>query len=195
MYEKLKSLRERLRCWNRKVFGWINLKVEVEAEKINDLDKLMMENIEGDIDPLVHDRREVSKELWNCLIIKESMLRQKSCNLWLEEGDKNSRFFHNAIKDRQRRNAITRLEGEDGRVEGVANIKEEVERYFHNFFKEEDYSRPVPEGLDFNCLTEDDVVWLERLFTEEEVKEVVWSCDGNKSLGSDDFSLEFFMLI
>ncbi|XP_058755190.1 uncharacterized protein LOC131628373 [Vicia villosa] len=117
----------------------------------------MVENLGGLIDPLVHDRREATKELWKCLNIKDFMLRQKSRNLWLEEGDKNSRFFHNAIKDRQRRNAISKLEGKDGIV-----------------------------------LTEEDVVLMERSFTEEEVKEAVWSCDGNKSPGPDGFSLEFF---
>lgn len=34
--------------------------------------------------------------------------------------------------------------------------------------------------------------WLERSVTEEEVKEEVWDCDGNKSPGPDGFTLEFF---
>ncbi|XP_058756084.1 uncharacterized protein LOC131629311 [Vicia villosa] len=134
--------------------------MEDVTEKINDFDKEIVANIGGNNEAVVKDRREATKELWNCLNVKESMLRLKSCNIWLKEGDKNSRFFHNSIKVRQRGNAITSLEGSNGRVEGVENIKEEVKRYFLNFFKEEDQSRPVPEGLVSNSLKEGDVVWL-----------------------------------
>lgn len=173
MYEKLKFLRSRLRCWNHEVFGWVDLKVEEETDKLNDLEKLIEENIEGCVESLVHDRREASKEIWNGLKVKECMLRLKSRKLWLKEGDRNSKKFLNTIKDRQRRNAITSLEGEGGRVEGVENLKEEVNNFFLNFFKEEDHERPLPEGLSFSCLNDIDVIRLERPFSVEEVKEAV----------------------
>ncbi|XP_058758239.1 uncharacterized protein LOC131631463 [Vicia villosa] len=162
-------------------------------EKLRSL-KSSLRNKGGDKEALGHSRRDVTREIWNCLNLKDNMLRQKSRQLWLKEGDKNSRFFHNSVKDRQRRNAITLtcLEGENGRVEGVANIKKEVFAFFQEYFKEENFNRPLPEGLVLNCLSEVDTERLERVFTEEEVKEAVWSCDGNKSPSSDGFSLEFF---
>lgn len=133
LYEKLKSLRARLRVWNREVFDWIDLKVEEETDKINEFDKLIVASMGGNIDSLVLDRSEASKELWNFLNIQECMLRLKSLNLMLKDGKQNSRFFYRSIKERQERNAITSLEGKDGRVEGVDNIKEEVKNYFLNF--------------------------------------------------------------
>lgn len=61
------------------------------------------------------------------------------------------------------------------------------------FFKEEDSCRGVPEGINFNVLSDIDREWLNRPFTEdEEVKQAVWSCDGNKSVGPDGYSLEFY---
>ncbi|XP_058733800.1 uncharacterized protein LOC131605468 [Vicia villosa] len=192
LYEKLKRLKERLRVWNREVFGWIDLKVEEASEKINTLDKVIEVNFGGGIDKEVIDRSLATKDFWNYLNIKESMLRLKSRNLWLKEGDKNTKFFHNSLKERYRRKAITSLEVSNGRIEGVVNIKEEVSRHFCEFYKEEDMERPIPEGLVFNSLEEEEVSWLERGFSEEEVKEAVWSCDGNKSSGPDGFTLEFF---
>ncbi|XP_058784295.1 uncharacterized protein LOC131659071 [Vicia villosa] len=120
------------------------------------------------------------------------MLRLKSRQLWLKEGDKNSRFFHNSIKDRQRKGAISVLEGAEGRVEGFEEVKKEVRDHFEGFFKEENHDRAVPKGLDFRSLTKEDREWLERPFSEEEIKTAVWDCDGNKSPGPDGFTLEFF---
>ncbi|XP_058766042.1 uncharacterized protein LOC131639577 [Vicia villosa] len=170
--DKAMSIIDRFLLSRKLIDDW---KVEEEVDKLNDLDKLIEENIEGNVEHLVQARREASREIWNDLSVKESMLRLKSRNLWLKEGDRNSNFFHNAIKGRQRRNAITSLEGKEGRVEGVENIKEEAKNYFLNFFKEADHDRPLPEGLAFSCLNENDVAWLERPFTEEEVKEAAWS--------------------
>lgn len=42
----------------------------------------------------------------------------------MKERDKNICFYHNGIKERNRRNEITSLEGDNGRVEGVVEIKE-----------------------------------------------------------------------
>ncbi|XP_058775831.1 uncharacterized protein LOC131650117 [Vicia villosa] len=136
--------------------------------------------------------QEVSKDICNSLNVKECMLKLKSRQLWLQEGDKNSRFYHNSIKDRLRRNSITSLEGRNGRVEGVANIKSEVFSYFQVFFKEENSERPIPENLNLNSLSGGDAEWLERPFTEEGVREAVWAYDDSKSPGPDGFSLEIF---
>ncbi|XP_058741684.1 uncharacterized protein LOC131614074 [Vicia villosa] len=194
LYEKLKSFKEKLKGWNKEVFGWVDLKMEEARDSINMLDMVIEDNMGGNNEVAVQARRNVSVDLWNGMHLKECMLRLKSRNLWLKEGDRNTKFFHNSFKERQRRNSITSLEGEEGRVKGVANIKEEIRGYFQNFFKEEDFARPVPEGLCFKRLEESEVVWLERDFSEVEIKEAVWSCDGDKSPGPDGYSMDFFKL-
>ncbi|XP_058785888.1 uncharacterized protein LOC131660624 [Vicia villosa] len=42
LIEKLKKLKDRLRVWNREVFGWIDLRVEEDTEKINTIDKVLV---------------------------------------------------------------------------------------------------------------------------------------------------------
>lgn len=155
---------EGMTTWNREFFSWVDLKVSEEVEIINDMENLLVDNFGGNIDSLVSTRREATSEFWKCLFMKESMLRLKSKQLWLKDGDKNSRYFHNSLKERQRKNAISVLEGEDGRVEGVEEAKVEVKNHFENFFKEEDFNKVVVEGLGFNCLSENDRSWLERPF-------------------------------
>lgn len=117
--EKLKRLKERLRTWNNEVFGWIDLKVNGEVGKINELDKSLVENFGNNVDSFVAARREASSEFWKYLLTKENMLILKSRQLWLMDGDKNTRYFHNSIKAMYRRNAISVMEGRNGRVEGM----------------------------------------------------------------------------
>ncbi|XP_058725667.1 uncharacterized protein LOC131596956 [Vicia villosa] len=178
LFEKLRRLKASLHVWNKEVFGWIDLKVKEEVDSLNVLDKLLVENIGDNMEALVDSRRKVSKELWHNLNLKESMLRLKSSQLWLKEGDKNTRFYHNSIKDRQRISSISSLEGRNGRVEGVANIKKEVLCYFQEFFNEENNERPIPEDLLINRLCEEDAKGLERPFSKEEIREAVSISDG-----------------
>ncbi|XP_058767454.1 uncharacterized protein LOC131641157 [Vicia villosa] len=130
LYEKLKRLKYWIREWNRDVFGLIDLKVSEKVKNINELDMLLVKFFEGNVDPLVSLRREATKKLWNWINVKESMLRLKSRQLSLKDGDKNTRFFHNSMKERYRRNTITLLEGENRRVEGVEEIKDTVKLHF-----------------------------------------------------------------
>lgn len=47
------------------------------------------------------------------------------------------------------------------------------------------------DGLTFKSLSLEDNVGLCVPFSVEEIKEVVWSCDGDKSMGSDGFNFTF----
>lgn len=52
--------------------------------------------------------------------------------------------------------------------------------------------RPKVEGISFPCISEDQRLWLERLFEEEEVKGVICMLEGDKALGLDGFPISFY---
>ncbi|XP_058760864.1 uncharacterized protein LOC131634228 [Vicia villosa] len=52
--------------------------------------------------------------------------------------------------------------------------------------------RPTLSGVHLKSLSEPESLFLERPFTEKEVEDAIWSCDGNKSAGPDGYSLEFY---
>ncbi|XP_058775464.1 uncharacterized protein LOC131649723 [Vicia villosa] len=147
LYEKLKRLKPCLKDWNRDVFGWIDLRVSDKVKELNDLDGLMVDNFVENNGEIVKDRGIMGGDMWDALNLKESMLRMKLRQLWLKEGDRNMRCFHKSLKERYRRNVITNLEGESGKIEGPEGIKEVMKAHFEDFFKESDSSRPVSEGL------------------------------------------------
>lgn len=125
------------------------------------------------------------------MALKESLLRQKSGQLWLRDGDNNTIFFHKSMKDRFRRNFINVVDSPSDKVEGILEVKEAVKSNFDNFFKETNFTRPVPEGITFNCVFEEDNGILEEPFNESEIKKEVWSCNGSKSVDPDGFIFEF----
>lgn len=96
------------------------------------------------------------------------------------------------VRGRRRRIQLLTLRKGDQWVEGVDEIKNEVKCHFQNFFLEHNESRPVLDGVHFSQISEDDNVVLIAPFTMEEIKEAVWSCEGDKSPGPDGFNFNFY---
>ncbi|KAI5425649.1 hypothetical protein KIW84_031460 [Lathyrus oleraceus] len=66
-------------------------------------------------------------------------------------------------------------------LEGVDEIKRDVKRVYEEIFRVRRCNRPVLDELTANQLEANDVMALEKEFTKEEIKEVIWNCDRNKS--------------
>ncbi|GAU32181.1 hypothetical protein TSUD_68520 [Trifolium subterraneum] len=104
---------------------------------------------------------------------------------WVKEGDSNSKFFHEAIKSRRRRNQLVALKDGDRWVQGVDDMKGFVKNCFENNFKENWVNRPNLNDIAFQSLSEEDNISLMAPFSIDEVREVIWSSDGNKCPGPD----------
>lgn len=55
--------------------------------------------------------------------LEEEFLKQRSKTHWLDVGDGNNKFFHNAVKTREMRNAIREIRCGDG---SIARTDEEI---------------------------------------------------------------------
>jgi hypothetical protein len=111
---------------------------------------------------------------------------------WVKEGDLNSKYFHEAIKSRRRRNQLVALKDGDQWVQGVDEVKGFVKNYFKNNFKERWENRPNLNGVQFQSLTTEDNTQLLAPFSCDEVREAIDSSDGNRCPGPDGFNFNFF---
>lgn len=79
-------------------------------------------------------------------------LKQKSRIKWEVEGDDNSSFFHGYIRNKNRKNRITRLSINGSWVSDPSLIKEKPFRFFANKFKESCQFRPLLINESFSTL-------------------------------------------
>lgn len=78
-------------------------------------------------------------------------------------------------------------------VEGVPEVKAEVKNYLEGLFLEVEYNRLVLDGVSFSNISAEDNAFLTAPFSRDEIKDTVWSCDGDKSPGPYGFNLLFYM--
>ncbi|GAU10537.1 hypothetical protein TSUD_419470, partial [Trifolium subterraneum] len=187
--EKLKRLKESLKKWNHEVFGIMDLNIEKTVKELNEIEEMIAN---GNSHPMYPNSKKQSKMFWEQLRFKESILKQKSRTKWIQEGDSNTSFFHATIKGRHRSNRIAKIRKGNEWIEGVDEIKQAAKDHYSVHFSEEWHSRPFLQGIDFNSLSADDNAFLLEPFGEEEVRDTVWSCDGNKCPGPDGFNINFF---
>ncbi|GKV32262.1 hypothetical protein SLEP1_g40879 [Rubroshorea leprosula] len=119
------------------------------------------------------------------------MLQQKSRKTWLMLGDANTRFFHNCVKGRWRRNEINSVQVNGAQIVEARQMKEEISSFFEQLYKEEKQERPRLDGVVFQQISQDDNETLIAPSSEEEIKEAIRDCDSSKALGLDGFNFKF----
>ncbi|CAH9106024.1 unnamed protein product, partial [Cuscuta epithymum] len=135
----------------------------------------------------------VKAEYINLLEKENQFWRQRAKEFWYRGGDLNTRFFHNVVKSRRRRNRVEGFKLDGGRWErDREELGRMVEDYFINIFTSvqgdrENVLRCVSSKLEAHHNLE-----LLRPIQSEEVKVAVFSMHPDKSPGPDGMSPGFF---
>lgn len=125
----------------------------------------------------------IEMELEDLKKVYDSMLLQKSRISWLKEGDRNSRFFHQAILRRRTRNKISHPESNGQVVNSVDGIKNILKNHISNLFSERNDVGlfKIPQGF-FKSLSEKDMVDLDRDISLDEILLALKQSSDNKAL-------------
>ncbi|CAL0333597.1 unnamed protein product [Lupinus luteus] len=187
--EKLKLLKKSLKIWNAEHFGMLDKKIADQVSIINFVDgkggdgTLSSEDIEI--------RKVALADLWRFSSKKDNLLRQKARQRWLRDGDSNSKFFHAWINRRRRSSEILGLTIDGEWVDDPSRVKDHIRLFFEARFSEAHWNRPSLNGILFNQISAEDNQLLVARFEEKEIKDAVWSCEGDKSPGPDGFNFTF----
>ena len=119
--KKLEATRRDLKRWNKSCLGSSREKIKELEQKIAQIQSLeaTKENLELEVS--------LSLELDEWLVREDLKWKQKSREIWIREGDQNTRFFHLSTLIRRMRNYIQEIKLEDG---SWINDGEDIQMYF-----------------------------------------------------------------
>ena len=140
------------------------------------------------------EARNGAREAYKSWVIKEEIFwRQKSGELWLKEGDNNTRFFHRMANAHCRRNWLSKLKVNGCWHSEENNLRNSVVGAFQELYQEEEGWRPSVDGISFMRLDISEAEGLEIPFVEEEVLAALTDLGKDKAPGPDGFTMAFWL--
>ncbi|XP_039060736.1 uncharacterized protein LOC120204786 [Hibiscus syriacus] len=179
--------------------NWVGRRDKFPGDLISDLEskiqKLEVDIHQGLIDynsEIALELKRSRAELWRLYKIEEQIWFQNSRSKWVEDGDRNTRYFHTCASVRRKRNALNAILVNGNFVHDPNVIKSTVRDHFFKAFNDQFTLQVEDIGLDFSSITLEQSLRLEKEFTEEEIWESIESCNGNKAPGPDGLNMGFF---
>ncbi|KAJ0941167.1 putative RNA-directed DNA polymerase [Helianthus annuus] len=118
-------------------------------------------------------------------------LQQKARERWIRDGDENSSYFHAVCNINKGRSRLNGLHIGGVWVKESDVLKEAIKNHFKKLFAEPIRRRPSFQNLGLNFLNDVQAASLVQSFSESEVRDAIWSCDGSKAPGPDGFTTRF----
>ncbi|XP_050229117.1 uncharacterized protein LOC126678259 [Mercurialis annua] len=193
LVQKLKNLKTRLKDLNLNHFSGISLKVKESRKLLEELQNNLQKNPLNE--DLLLEERAVSIHYRNCLCAEEKFLKQKSRISWLKLGDSNNKFFHNSVKVRRCRNRITNLIDANGNeLKSQEDISSAMVDFYEKLFGKSNQRMHIdPNIIDRGPkLGENDFISFVLEVTSEEIKNAMFSINGEKAPWPDGYSSLFF---
>ncbi|KAH9310079.1 hypothetical protein KI387_037990, partial [Taxus chinensis] len=131
-------------------------------------------------------------ELGDLLLKEESYWHQKSREIWLKDGDQNTKFFHASVKARRNSNYISAIkQPDDSWISSQIAIKEEVVSFFQKLLTGETLSSLASQSSLLEkipkLVNDVDNESLLSPFSLEEIQIVVFSMARDKAPALDGF--------
>ena len=126
---------------------------------------------------------------------EEKYWAQKAHCKWLKEGDKNTAFFHNTVKQRRQQNHIQAIKDSNGvRKHDVQDTCSVGVEFFKSLFTSEGHveDKHLLDCIPQLILDADNSI-LSRVPDMEEIHQALLSLPVGAALGPDGFSLSFYI--
>ncbi|KAL0453012.1 UNVERIFIED_CONTAM: hypothetical protein Slati_1279300 [Sesamum latifolium] len=129
LQQKLYRNNELLKQWNRDTFGNVFTIVQQAKQNATEAEKKF------DMDPSAENLialNQSNAELVHALSLESEYWRQKSNCKWLEDGERNTKFFHSLLKKKMIKSTIHRIMEGNQEVTNSDQIRESGARYSEN---------------------------------------------------------------
>ncbi|GJZ59819.1 RNA-directed DNA polymerase, eukaryota, reverse transcriptase zinc-binding domain protein [Tanacetum coccineum] len=161
---------------------------------------LKLDEVQSKIDGDPHNRAlremgvDVLKEYSVTLEDEEKLLFQRAKVNWLNDGDRNSAFFHKVIKGIINRSIVGEIWSEDNVRYSEDQIPSQFVNHFKNFFGVQSNKEclELDNSLFSKKISDQEAISMIEGVTNEEVKAAMFSIDDNKAPGPDGFTAKFY---
>ena len=188
--EKLKVLKQKLKIWNREEFGNLESNKEAAMQQVDFWDRVEEERSLSMEESACKKEAKEAYAKW--VELEETHWRQVSRELWLKEGDRNTRFFHRMASAHRRANHMDRIKINGITMTEERDVREGIVKAFKQQFSESPEWKADIGGLSFNQICVQEAEMLETPFSEEEVLTALMEMNGDKAPGPDGFSVFFW---
>lgn len=186
LYDKISSCSTVLSSWGKDITG--------DFQKRINHSKNVLRITRGRRDSVsIQQFQEESKKLTEIFTQQEVFWKQRSKQLWLKEGDQNSKYFHASAKAKRKVNQIRVLQDEAGNsFDWDSGLQDLMTGYFDNLFK-----ASVTEWGDVvnyiqTSVTEEQNLHMLKPVEHQEVKNALFHMHPDKSPGPDGMSPGFY---
>ena len=187
---KLKALKGILKTWNKEVFGRVDQNKKEALSIISFWDDVEKEK---ELSLEEAEKREKAREDYKEWVdLEEVSWRQKSREIWLKEGDRNTGFFQRMANSHRRRNSFSSISINGRRLVKETEVKEGLVDAFQSLLSASNNWCPPFPDLCLNLIGADQTAKLEEMFTEEEVLAAVSGLNVDKAPGPDGFPIAFW---
>nr|GEU33226.1 hypothetical protein [Tanacetum cinerariifolium] len=134
------------------------------------------------------------KEYSIALEDEEKLAYQRAKVSWLNEGDRNSAFFHKVIKSRIHRSKVDEIWGTDNVRYSRDQVPIQFVKHFQDFLGHQKNKEclALEPSLFLNKINQKDAVTMIEEVSNEEIKAAMFSIDDNKAPGPDGYTAKFF---
>ncbi|GJT01793.1 RNA-directed DNA polymerase, eukaryota, reverse transcriptase zinc-binding domain protein [Tanacetum coccineum] len=189
--QKMKHLKRKL-----KKLSWMNGNVFERAEQL----RSKVKESQTEVDRFPHDEG-IKMKCWSVLkeyqeATKEeySLLCQKAKVEWLKEGDRNTAYFHKAIKERVHRGRIMTIRNEEGIRFENEEVATQIVKHFEDFLGK---CRGVQklegrQDIFINKISTEEAVRMVRNVSDSEIKNAMFEIEDSKAPGPDGYTARFY---
>eukprot|EP00253_Pinus_taeda_P024961 PITA_24961 len=191
--EKLRALKRRLKEWAKALKTPIAKRKE-SIENLAALQSLMENSVITQ--SLLQKEVELQKALHKASRDEEEYWRQKSRNLWLQAGDKNTSFFHKHAEARKQFKNVSEIRIQDTVVNDFEGIKRAAFSFFKDLYSAPDDQPIDPQAYSYNlipsCVHDPINNMLTAPISMDELKKALDCMESDKAPGPDGFTARFF---
>ncbi|KAF7822054.1 reverse transcriptase [Senna tora] len=177
-----------------------NCHVQQQVTNLNEELHLIQQSLVSfDYPPLnLLREKEVRKDLEDKLAKEEILWAQKARQLWLVEGDRNTKYFYAIVKKRRMINQFTRIRNLEGEwTQDYSQMEMLAVQYFRDVYNYE--NKPQREDIDqflnsleVPCITNEEKLSLTTPLSSEEIEHALFLMKPDKAHGPDGLPPMFF---